>query len=82
MEPNAMTLACHHAPRETATSCQPRCVHCGIMIGQAPCGRCLGDGRVNLIEQLVDCVACGGRGFHWVEVRTFVVTSPNREGHE
>ena len=75
-----MTLACHHAPRETASSCQPRCVHCGVMIGQARCGACLGYGCWSLSGTLMDCPACDGRGFRWVELRTFEVTSPNREG--
>jgi len=75
-----MTLACHHAPRETASSCQPRCRHCDVMIGQARCYACLGYGRLGPFTWTTDCMTCNGRGFRWVELRTFAVTSPNREG--
>ena len=76
-----MTLACHHVPRETASSCQPRCRHCDVMIEQARCDACLGFGRWHGHGQApVDCAICDGRGFRWVELRTFAVTPPNREG--
>jgi hypothetical protein len=74
-----MTLACHHAPRETAMSCQPRCRHCNVMIGQARCEACLGSGRWHgLGQRPVTCAMCNGRGFHWVEMTTFVPTPGNR----
>ena len=77
-----MTLACHHVPKETASSCQPRCVHCGIMIGQARCYACLGFGCWSLSGMLMDCPTCEGRGFRWVELRTFVPTPGNRSEGE
>ena len=77
-----MTLACHHVPRETATAFQPRCVHCGVMIGQARCYACLGYGCWSLSGHPMDCPACDGRGFRWVELRTFVPTPANRSEGE
>jgi len=74
-----MTLACHHAPKETATSCQPRCVHCGVMIGPARCQRCNGRGRLFFADRWSEeCLACDGAGGVWRELRTFVPTSGNR----
>ena len=74
-----MTLACHHAPRETGTSCQPRCRRCNVVIGRARCNTCLGSGRWQWLGQSpLDCSICDGRGFYWVEVRTFAVTPTNR----
>ena len=75
-----MTLACHHVPKETASSCQPRCVHCGVMIERARCHACLGYGRWGPFTWTTDCMTCNGRGYNWVELRTFEVTPPNREG--
>ena len=73
-----MTIACHHVPMETGTACQPRCRHCDVMIGQARCDACLWFGPWSLSGMPMDCPACDGRGFRWVEVRTFVPTPGNR----
>jgi DnaJ-class molecular chaperone len=75
-----MTPACHHAPRETGTACQPRCVHCGVMIGQARCETCNGAGRLSGIEE--KCPTCSGWRAVWREVTTFVPTPGNRSDGE
>jgi hypothetical protein len=78
-----MTIACHHAPRETGTACQPRCRWCDVMIGQSRCEACLGFGRWHgLGQQPETCAICDGRGYNWVDLRTFVPTPGNRSEGE
>ncbi len=75
-----MTLACHHVPMETGTACQPRCRRCDVMIGQSRCYACNGMGRLFPVGGWPEtCLICDGRGYNWVEVRTFVPTPANRE---
>ena len=76
-----MTLACHHAPRMTGSAERPKCTNCNAVLGRARCEACNGRGRLFLVGHRPQmCLVCEGRGYNWVELRTFVVTSPNREG--